>query len=320
MHALNIGNIVHLDRCGNIVKKEGCTYSVHILNPKGSSKCAIYTRQQVREAAVHLCKDSLSVQYLADTLCNTVFIMYLHMPARNRVTQTMIGCAIVEPMSSAVLCLKCLCANKDVRSARAAGRLNPGSALLSTVERFAVDQGYRIIRLRALASVVGFYRKNGFTVPPVGKSSENPQMTRLIDRALEIRYFNDQEFVDAFKIGRACAFNHGFAKAKADREWLDARIMSYINDYFRDEGRVFVIRDDVPGEACEDDSFLPIDLDGAIATFKCFDTMRRMGIGGAEKGSRWRGSLVSEGGTLSVRCVDNGYRMLKVLGTGGRKP
>ena len=313
MELFKVGNIIYLDRDAEITTQDSCTYSVHIIDPRGYGKNSVYVRQQVRGAARHLCKDSLSVHYLADRLDNTVFLMYLHLPARGRIVRSLIGCAVVLPMSGAVLNLKCLCANKDVWYAKNTKGISAGRALLSVVERFAAYAGHRILRLRALASVVGFYRKNGYLMPPIGKTTEPADMTKLIDRALESRYYSDQEFIDAFKIGRACMFNHGYAACKSDREWLDARIMSYINDYFKEEGRYFGISDDVPGEYCHDGDFMPIDLDGASATFKCFDFLRRIGVGGSDKGGKWRGSLVRDGDSLSVRCMDDGYRMLKVL-------
>ena len=315
MNSFKIGNIVYLDRDADIAPRDQCTYSVNIVDPRGWSKQAIYARQQVRGAAKHLCKDSLSTQYLAEGLNNTVFLMYLHLPARDRVVRTLVGCAVVVPMSDDVISLKCLCANKDVWYAKRAGRLNAGRVLLSVVERYAAEAGYHILRLRALASVVGFYRKNGYLMPPLGKTAEPVDLTELLDRALETRFYNDQEFIDTFKIGRACMFNHGVSTCRSDREWVDARIMSYINDYFKDEGRLFGLCDDVPGEFCDDGDFMPIDLDGASATFKCFDFLRKIGIGGPNKGSRWRGSLIRDGDSLSVRCIEDGYRMLKVLDT-----
>ena len=313
MRSFKVGNTVYLDRDADLVPMEKCTYSVHLVDPRGWSRPAVYARQQVRGAAEHLCKDSLSTRYLAEELNNTVFLMYLHLPARGRVVRTLVGCAVVVRMSPGVISLKWLCANKDVWYAREAGKLNAGRVLLSVVERYAAESGHRILRLRALASVVGFYRKNGYVMPPIGKTTEPTDLTELIDRALETRFYSDQEFIDAFKIGRACMFNHGVATCKSDRQWIDARIMSYINDYFKDEGRLFGVCDDVPGEYCEDGDFMPIDLDGAAATFKCFDFLRKIGIGGPDKGSRWRGCLVRDGDCLSVRCTEDGYRMLKVL-------
>ena len=86
-------------------------YTLLTLEDLGRTQCMSGSRFEVQR---HLCKDSLSVHYLADRLDNTVFLMYLHLPARGRIVRSLIGCAVVLPMSGAVLNLKCLCANKDV--------------------------------------------------------------------------------------------------------------------------------------------------------------------------------------------------------------